>query len=107
MGVPGCPEFARWTASMDSVRMVLTHSSSKARWSVCTVKAAPLLPGSGARKLPKARKPWTDVPAASDRGLGAPPRPPPGALARPLTADWSRYIVDASQYNDTNKEDLH
>src|SRR5689334_4364215 len=55
MGVPGCPEFARWTASMDSVRMVLTHSSSKARWSVCTVKAAPLLRDREPRKLPEGR----------------------------------------------------
>src|SRR5215469_229158 len=28
MGAPGCPEFACWTASMASVRMVLMHSVS-------------------------------------------------------------------------------
>ncbi len=28
IGVPGCPEFAAWTASIDSVRMVATDSSS-------------------------------------------------------------------------------
>src|SRR5208337_2066319 len=27
-GIPGCPEFAFWTASIDSVRMVLMQSSS-------------------------------------------------------------------------------
>jgi hypothetical protein len=28
MGVPGCPEFAFWTASIDNVRMVSTLSFS-------------------------------------------------------------------------------
>jgi len=28
IGVPGCPEFAFWTASIAKVRMVLMHSSS-------------------------------------------------------------------------------
>src|SRR5215469_9413460 len=28
MGVPGWPDFAAWTASMDKVRMVLMHNSS-------------------------------------------------------------------------------
>ena len=28
MGVPGCPDFACWTASIDKVRMVLMQSSS-------------------------------------------------------------------------------
>ena len=37
IGVPGWPEFACWTASMERVRIVFTHSSSSARWSVPTV----------------------------------------------------------------------
>src|SRR5215216_940418 len=37
MGVPGWPEFACWTASIESVRIVFTHSSSSVRWSVPTV----------------------------------------------------------------------
>src|SRR5918998_4168830 len=37
MGVPGWPEFACWTASIERVRIVFTHSSSSARWSVPTV----------------------------------------------------------------------
>ncbi len=36
IGVPGWPELAAWTASMDKVRIVFTHSSSSARWSVPT-----------------------------------------------------------------------
>ena len=28
IGVPGCPEFAAWTASMQSVRIVVMHRSS-------------------------------------------------------------------------------
>ena len=28
IGAPGCPELAFWTASIDSVRIVLMHSSS-------------------------------------------------------------------------------
>ena len=27
-GIPGCPEFAFWTASIESVRIVLMHRSS-------------------------------------------------------------------------------
>ena len=29
MGVPGCPEFAFWTPSIDNVRMVFMHSPSR------------------------------------------------------------------------------
>src|SRR5215217_6885235 len=41
MGVPGCPEFAFCTASMASVRIVLTHSSSSVERSVATDKGSP------------------------------------------------------------------
>ena len=34
IGVPGWPELAFWTASIDNVRMVLMHSSSSVRVSV-------------------------------------------------------------------------
>jgi hypothetical protein len=30
IGVPGCPELAAWTASIDSVRIVLMHVASRA-----------------------------------------------------------------------------
>ncbi len=43
IGVPGWPEFAFWTASIESVRIVLTHSSSSVV-SVAWVKSA-LSPG--------------------------------------------------------------
>ena len=36
IGVPGCPEFAFSTASIDSVRMVSTDSFSRLCWSVAT-----------------------------------------------------------------------
>ena len=42
-GRPGCPEFAFWTASIASVRIVLTQSSSRPSWSV--LKTRPLLLG--------------------------------------------------------------
>src|SRR5215217_4591032 len=43
IGVPGWPELAFWTASIDSVRIVLMHSSSRAARSVVTDNAALLL----------------------------------------------------------------
>ena len=72
---------------MDSVRMVLTHSSSKARWSVCTVKAAPLL-GIG-------RTEAIEGSAMEDRrrdGRARDARPAPVRVRR-LTSDYQRYIV--------------
>src|SRR5215212_8445164 len=42
MGVPGCPELAFCTASIERVRMVLTHSSSSVERSVTTDKGSPL-----------------------------------------------------------------
>src|SRR6266545_2164475 len=43
MGVPGWPEFASWTASIASVRMVFTHSSSISILG-CVATAIGLLP---------------------------------------------------------------
>src|SRR3712207_7142650 len=48
MGVPGWPELAAWTASMASVRMVVTHCSSIVPGTVC-VMASPSSRRSGAR----------------------------------------------------------
>ena len=40
IGVPGCPEFAFCTPSIDSVRIVSTHSSSSVWVSVAVTGAA-------------------------------------------------------------------
>ena len=45
MAVPGWPELAFWTASIESVRMVLTQSSSSVRVSVVVAVISLLLPG--------------------------------------------------------------
>src|ERR1700724_1032600 len=37
MGKPGWPEFAYWTASAESIRMVLIHCSSSSRFSVSLI----------------------------------------------------------------------
>src|SRR5216684_3433933 len=45
IGVPGCPELAAWTASMESVRMVLMHSWSIAvasTWVLINVLLSPV-----------------------------------------------------------------
>ena len=41
MGAPGWPEFAFWTASIESVRIVLMQSSSSALVSVAVVLIQP------------------------------------------------------------------
>src|SRR5947209_12464933 len=61
MGVPGWPELACCTASMDSVRMVLTHS-----WSMGLATAAgPRLPGAF---VPEAGAEATALDMVSSRG---------------------------------------
>src|SRR5581483_11473712 len=37
IGVPGCPEWASWTASIDNVRIVLMHVASRAAQSCMIV----------------------------------------------------------------------
>src|SRR3954466_14200149 len=103
MGVPGCPELARWTASMDSVRIVFTHSSSSARWSVCTVKAAPLDRESG---LGRYRRPAR--PAVPVRVSLTAPSPVVAfacpALTSPIVCDISLYIAE---HNDRKRQAMH
>ena len=47
MAVPGWPEFAFWTASIDSVRMVLMHRSSRLGAVSRSLIGAAILIGSG------------------------------------------------------------
>src|SRR5262245_21575291 len=53
MGVPGWPDFACWTASMQSVRMVLTHSRSRSCGSAAVIPdlaEVSLEPGPASRR---------------------------------------------------------
>src|SRR3954469_10841049 len=59
IGVPGWPELAFWTASIDSVRIVLMHSSSRAARSVVTDNAALLLGGVAGSHATRTDRPDT------------------------------------------------
>src|SRR5437764_4253628 len=62
MGVPGCPEFACCTASMESVRMVLMHRPSICCALISIAWCAAIIATSGFHSTPRAR--GSEAPAA-------------------------------------------
>ena len=82
IGVPGCPEFACWTASMDSVRMVLTDRVAK------SVGMVPLTWYTVAGKQTMAPEVIVDKPAEL-----------PETLARRFTEEAERAIAGRGRFS--------